>query len=113
MPNLSRDGDAAAWDENANAGLETVPLDDGEHELPYVIKFPWLYQCIDHVLANGRSRIDAVIVPVRDLVDAAASRTIVDSNERTANADELRVNANEQAASARQEADALRPLDAQ
>jgi hypothetical protein len=75
---LSRDGDAAAWDENANAGLETVPLDDGKHELPYVIKFPWLYQCIDYILANGHPRIDAVIVPVRDLVDAAASRTIVE-----------------------------------
>jgi hypothetical protein len=75
---LSRDGDAAAWDENANAGLETVPLDNSEHGLPYVIKFPWLYQCIDHVLATGRPGIDAVIVPVRDLMDAAASRTIVE-----------------------------------
>lgn len=74
---LSRQGDAAFWDENANAGLEEVPnLDTAAW--PYVVKTPWLYQFVDQLLANGSVDIDAVVIPVRSLREAAASRVILE-----------------------------------
>jgi SAM-dependent methyltransferase len=75
---LSRYGEEDAWDGNANAGLETVPVTSGGRKLPYVIKFPWLYQCIDQILAGSSMRIDSVIIPTRDLMEAATSRTVVE-----------------------------------
>jgi hypothetical protein len=75
---LARHGEKDSWDEYANAGLETVPLASASTDLPYVVKYPWLHQCIDHILTNGTLRFDAVIIPVRDLVEAAISRTLVE-----------------------------------
>src|SRR5271166_3597236 len=75
---LSRQGAAAAWDETANAGLETVPLAGQAWDLPYVLKFPWTDQLIDQILDDGVIRLDTVIVPVRDLNEAATSRAVVE-----------------------------------
>jgi hypothetical protein len=43
-----------------------------------VIKAPWIGEYIDEVLACPYIRIDAAILPVRDLVEAATSRTILE-----------------------------------
>jgi hypothetical protein len=45
--------------------------------LPYVVKSPWSYQVVEEVLTDPQIQLDAVIVPVRDLTEAAASRTIL------------------------------------
>lgn len=74
---LSRHGPDAIWDETANAGLETLPSDDAG--LPYVVKSPWTYQVIHQVLSEGKLQFDAVILPMRDLTEAAASRTIIET----------------------------------
>jgi len=74
---MSRHGDGA-WDSNANAGLEDMPVGLGEADLPYVIKSPWLTECIDSVLADKRIKIAGVIIPVRDLAEAAASRVVLE-----------------------------------
>lgn len=68
----------AELDEFANAGLEDIPVAGDISGMPYVIKTPWLYEFIDQVLADKNFHIDAVIIPIRDLMDAAASRTIVE-----------------------------------
>lgn len=74
--NLARRGEGAYWDSEANAGLEDLPI-FGE-EAPYVVKSPWISECVEQVLADKRLKIDAVIVPVRDLVEAAASRVVLE-----------------------------------
>ncbi|WP_124496255.1 hypothetical protein [Burkholderia contaminans] len=61
-------------DENANAGLEDFPT--GDANLPYVIKSPWLYEFVDDLLARDDIQVDAVIIPMRDLVEAATSRVV-------------------------------------
>ncbi|MBR7943742.1 coiled-coil domain-containing protein [Burkholderia cenocepacia] len=61
-------------DENANAGLEDFPT--GDANLPYVIKSPWLYEFVDELLARDDIQVDAVIIPMRDLVEAATSRVV-------------------------------------
>lgn len=67
------------WDETANAGLEDLPRCDGSPErLPYVIKTPWMCEVIDSLLAAPDMAIDAVVIPVRDLVEAASSRIILE-----------------------------------
>jgi hypothetical protein len=75
---LARHGEKDSWDEHANAGLETVPLTSEGADLPYVVKYPWLHQCIDHILTSDSLRFDAVIIPVRELGEAAISRTLVE-----------------------------------
>lgn len=75
--NLSRAGSAAGWHEQANAGLEDLPLPDTTN-LPYVIKSPWTYQVIDDLLLNPAFEFDAVVIPMRDLTEAAASRCIIE-----------------------------------
>jgi len=75
---LSRRGEAAAWDEAANAGLETVPLAGQAWDLPQVLKFPWTDQLIDQILDDNAIRLDTVILPVRDLSEAAMSRSVVE-----------------------------------
>ena len=72
---LAKSGDAR-WHEDANAGLEDLPLPAAFDDLPYVIKTPFLADIIDDVLRDPGLAIDAVIVPVRDLAEAAASRTV-------------------------------------
>lgn len=67
-------------DERANAGLEENPfslLEPGANP-PYVVKSPWLYLVVDELLERGMLNADAVILPMRDLKVAAASRLIVE-----------------------------------
>jgi hypothetical protein len=64
------------WDETANAGLEDMPVVADWQDAPYVVKSPWLVEVIDDVLANPGIALDGVIIPVRDLAEAAASRVV-------------------------------------
>lgn len=64
------------WSDEANAGLEDMPLGTVTGDLPYVVKSPWLSEFVDDLLANKAIHIDAVIVPIRDLVEAATSRVV-------------------------------------
>jgi hypothetical protein len=64
------------WNEDANAGLEDLPVDPDWKGAPYVMKSPWLVEVIDEVLANKRIVLDGVIIPVRDLTEAATSRVV-------------------------------------
>jgi hypothetical protein len=75
---LRRHADKPYWDESANAGLEDWPVFRAAGALPYVVKSPWLYQCIDTVLADRRVVLDGVIIPVRDLAEAVSSRCIME-----------------------------------
>jgi hypothetical protein len=75
---LGRFGENAAWDDEANAGLESAPITGLDGDLPYVVKSPWLYQFIDDLLTDNRFVTDAVVVPVRDLAEAAESRSIIE-----------------------------------
>jgi hypothetical protein len=75
---LSRAGAAAHWDDDANAGLEALPLPGQLADLPHVIKTPWAYEVTDALLAQPQLRLQAAILPVRDLVDAATSRTVLE-----------------------------------
>jgi hypothetical protein len=72
---IKRRGDAQ-FDRESQAGLEDMPLIDDD--LPYVVKAPWIGEYIDSILRSDKIRIDAVVVPMRDLVEAAASRAIVE-----------------------------------
>ena len=74
---LARQGDGAAWDQHANAGLEELPVIDHQR-WPYVVKTPWLHPLIDQLLADPQIHIDAVIIPVRPLLEVAASRVILE-----------------------------------
>jgi hypothetical protein len=73
---LSRNGEGASWDQTASAGLESIPLLPGAH--PYVVKSPWSYQYIRQLLDDPTTRLDGVLVPVRRLEDAAASRIVLE-----------------------------------
>jgi hypothetical protein len=73
---ISHFGDGS-WDEAAQAGLENGFWDTSS-QLPYVVKSPWAYQFIDETLANASVEIEAAIIPIRNLMDAAASRTIIE-----------------------------------
>jgi hypothetical protein len=74
---LSRHADPF-WSQSANAGLEDLPLLSGNEDLPYVVKSPWLGEIIDQVLSQDKLVVDAVLIPVRDLRDAASSRVILE-----------------------------------
>ncbi|MBV8736200.1 MAG: hypothetical protein JO007_02880 [Alphaproteobacteria bacterium] len=73
---ISRFGDGA-WDETAQAGLENGFWDTSA-DLPYVVKSPWAYQFIEQTLSNSAIEIEAVVIPIRNLIDAATSRTIIE-----------------------------------
>lgn len=73
---LTRKGDAAAWDGPANAGFEDLLI--AGRTLPYVVKSPWIGEYIEQILKEERFKIDAFIVPVRDLVEVAASRVVLE-----------------------------------
>jgi hypothetical protein len=75
---LSRHGDTAIWDEKANAGLEENLATSSGGDLPYVVKSPWLFESIDLILSRSDFILDAVVVPVRNLVEAATSRTVLE-----------------------------------
>lgn len=62
------------WHESANAGLETRLQDP---QAPYVVKSPNLSWTLGALLRSGGvapEQIDGVIIPIRALDDAAASR---------------------------------------
>src|SRR5271154_7263947 len=73
---LARKGDRAGWDAEANAGLENLLVSGAN--LPYVIKSPWISEYVEQILKEERFRIDAFIVPVRDLVEVATSRVVLE-----------------------------------
>lgn len=66
------------WHEEANAGLEDLELSSDWQAAPYVMKSPWFVEMIDDVLANPQITLDGVIIPVRDLTEAATSRVILE-----------------------------------
>jgi hypothetical protein len=68
--------------EHANAGLEDLPVPG--KELPYVIKTPWLFEIVERFLERDEITIDAAILPMRDLVEAASSRVTLEMRERYA-----------------------------
>lgn len=80
---LAREGHHA-YDEAANAGLEDMLI--GQPDAPYVCKSPWLYEYIERVLADEGLVIDAVVVPMRSLVEAATSRVVNEMRARYASA---------------------------
>lgn len=70
----------AQLDDAANAGLEDLLIPGQLDDLPYVVKSPWI--AFDPASAiPPEVAVDAFIVPVRALEEAAASRVLV---ERTA-----------------------------
>ena len=71
--------DNASWFEDANAGAEDIPLSIVSQNLPYVVKSPWTYEFIDQLLSDDAITLDAVIVPIRDLAEAASSRLITEA----------------------------------
>ncbi|MEI7295340.1 hypothetical protein WCQ02_24630 [Paraburkholderia tropica] len=71
-------------EEHANAGLEDLPIGDGAN-LPYLIKTPWLYEFIDRLIAQEDVVIDAVIITMRDIVEAATSRVMLEMRGRLGN----------------------------
>ncbi len=75
---ISRRGKHAFWDEAANAVFEDLALSTAPEALPYVVKSPWLYEYIGELIARKAVRINVVIIPGRDLVDAATSRSLVE-----------------------------------
>jgi chromosome segregation ATPase len=68
--------DTPEWDEDANAGLEDLGAAINWEGAPYVLKSPWFVEVIDEVLANPHVVLDGVIIPVRCLTEAAASRVV-------------------------------------
>jgi hypothetical protein len=66
------------WDEAAQAGLEDLPLSTLGTELPFVLKQPWSYQMIEDILADPVIELQAAIIPMRNLLDAASSRAVVE-----------------------------------
>ena len=73
---LARNGDRAGWDAEANAGLENLLVSGAD--LPYVIKSPWISEYVEQILKEEQFKIDAFIVPVRDLVEVATSRVVLE-----------------------------------
>lgn len=56
---------------NCNAGMER---DIREPDAPYIVKSPWLCDCLDDILEEGDIVIDHALIPMRDLYSAAESR---------------------------------------
>ncbi len=73
---LARNGERAEWDSDANAGLENLLIAGAN--LPYVVKSPWISEYVEQILEEKQLEIDAFIVPVRDLVEAATSRVVLE-----------------------------------
>ena len=57
-----------------------MPIVGDDH--PYVVKSPWSYQFIRELLARPDIKLDGVLLPVRDLAEAAASRVILELRNR-------------------------------
>jgi hypothetical protein len=75
---VSQRGTNAGWNEAANAGLEDLGLPTMSGSLPRVVKSPMLHQYIGELIESKAVKIDVVIIPIRDLVDAATSRSVVE-----------------------------------
>ncbi len=76
---FGRYGEAGAgWSSSANAGLEQMLLVQPDQDLPYVLKSPWAGEYIEEILGSKRFAIDALVVPIRDLVEAATSRAVAE-----------------------------------
>lgn len=84
---ISRRGGAVFWDEHAHAGIENVPVVGDDH--PYVVKSPFSYQFMRQLLANPEIRLDGVLIPVRDLEEATASRIVLELRHRYEHCTEL------------------------
>lgn len=76
---LSRNPDAHV-DEDAQAGLEEALHMMDHPETPYVCKNPWLHLVLDDLISSGRFLSDGVIIPMRDLGQAARSRLVVEQH---------------------------------
>ncbi len=74
-------GEAPEWYPDAQAGLEDLPLRAFAPHLPYVVKTPLLHLMLDEVLRDGGPIIDAVLIPLRDLAEAAASRVATERQQ--------------------------------
>ena len=55
----------------SNAGLEHRLY---ETSLPYVVKSPWISEDIEEAILKNHIKIQAAIIPMRNLLEAAASR---------------------------------------
>ncbi len=76
---IRKDG-MARWSSQANAGLETYIADRAD--MPYVIKSGWFQEFVASILKEPGVTLDAVLIPMRDLVEAASSRVINDQLAR-------------------------------
>jgi hypothetical protein len=74
--------EAHNWHETANAGLESRLGSDNPFE---VDKDPWAYQYLDKLSDEQLSKYSVLIVPIRDLENAAISRLV---NDRAARHDD-------------------------
>lgn len=79
---LARHPAANTYSEDANAGLEDLPFDNPD--LPYVIKSPWLHAYATRLLADPSIALDAVIFPMRSIVEASTSRVVNELRARYA-----------------------------
>lgn len=77
---ISRRDGAVFWDDHANAGIENIPIVGADH--PYVVKSPFSYQFIRELLARPDINLDGVLIPVRDLDEAVASRIVLELRHR-------------------------------
>ena len=75
---ISRHGARARHDAEARAGFEDFPLPVNLAALPYVIKSPWVAFDPEQSLAPDRLRLDAIVIPMRGLEEAAASRVVTE-----------------------------------
>lgn len=64
------------WHEAAEAGLED--RFSADRTQPYVLKSPWLFKDLGRIIADRNVVIDQVVIPIRRLETAAASRVIVE-----------------------------------
>src|SRR5262245_18666706 len=74
------DADNMPIDAIARAGLEH---DVREHSAPYIVKSPWICTYVEELVDRTDLVIDAAIVPIRTLYDAAESRRIVQKKNAT------------------------------
>jgi hypothetical protein len=74
---ISRLGESA-WDEAAQAGFEDLPLSALSSDLPHVMKQPWSFLLIDQILVDPEIELEAVVIPMRGLVESATSRMVVE-----------------------------------
>jgi hypothetical protein len=79
---LARHPAANTYNDDANAGLEDLPFENPD--LPYVIKSPWLHAYATRLLADPSIALDAVIFPMRSIVEASTSRVVNELRARYA-----------------------------